>query len=82
MKDNSLSNILNQYESKEQIDGQLYTPQFRSYAPCDTGFSRTSLLWMEKGFFTQNKPLDTSTEHLRKFPKEETILRSQLLPTV
>ena len=25
MKDNALSNILTQYETKEQIDGQLYT---------------------------------------------------------
>jgi NADH-quinone oxidoreductase subunit D len=43
MKDNSLSNILNQYESKEQIDGQLYTLNLGPTHPATHGIFQNIL---------------------------------------
>lgn len=43
MKDNSLSNILNQYESKEQIDGQLYTLNLGPTHPATHGIFQNVL---------------------------------------
>ena len=36
MKDNQLSNILNQYDAQEQVDGQLYTLNLGPTHPCYT----------------------------------------------
>ena len=43
MKDNALSNILNQYEAKEQIDGQLYTLNFGPTHPATHGIFQNIL---------------------------------------
>lgn len=43
MKDNELSNILNQYESKEQIDGQLYTLNLGPTHPATHGIFQNIL---------------------------------------
>ena len=43
MKDNSLSNILNQYDSKEQIDGQLYTLNLGPTHPATHGIFQNVL---------------------------------------
>ena len=43
MKDNELSNILNQYESEEQIDGQLYTLNLGPTHPATHGIFQNVL---------------------------------------
>ncbi len=43
MKDNELSNILNQYEAKEQIDGQLYTLNLGPTHPATHGIFQNIL---------------------------------------
>ena len=43
MKDNSLSNILNQYDSKEQIDVQLYTLNLGPTHPATHGIFQNVL---------------------------------------
>ncbi len=43
MKDNQLSNILNQYETKEQIDGQLYTLNLGPTHPATHGIFQNIL---------------------------------------
>lgn len=43
MKDNELSNILNQYESEEQIDGQLYTLNLGPTHPATHGIFQNIL---------------------------------------
>lgn len=43
MKDNALSNILNQYDSKEQIDGQLYTLNLGPTHPATHGIFQNVL---------------------------------------
>lgn len=43
MKDNQLSNILNQYESQEQIDGQLYTLNLGPTHPATHGIFQNIL---------------------------------------
>src|SRR5690606_31147161 len=43
MKDNALSNILNQHDSKEQIDGQLYTLNLGPTHPATHGIFQNVL---------------------------------------
>ena len=69
MKDNALSNILNQYEAKEQIDGQLYTLNFGPTHPATHGIFQ-NILTMDGEKILHSEQTAVSYTHLDVYKRQ------------
>lgn len=78
MKDNNLSNILSQYESKEQIDQQLYTLNLGPTHPATHGIFQNVLTMDGERILHSEQTVGYIHRAFEKLLKEDLMARSQL----